>query len=71
MPRHRKITGFFALLTAEQLAAAMAYTGPDLHGDPALLTNVSAPADHAAQVVGEGSRDDPLPSTNRAESGEP
>lgn len=54
----RPVTGFFALLTPEQLEAAMAYTGADNH--PA-LTNQPAQAGDAAQVERAGSRDEPSP----------
>lgn len=41
-PESKPVTGFFALLTPEQLAAAMAYTGADNIGDPNLLTSAEA-----------------------------
>ena len=34
---NRPARGFFATLTPEQQARALAYTGPDSHGDPAFL----------------------------------
>jgi len=34
----RPMTGFFAHLTPEQKAAALAYRGLENHGDPAFLT---------------------------------
>lgn len=33
--RPREMTGLFARLTPEQQAAALAYRGPEGHGDPA------------------------------------
>ena len=33
----REMTGFFAHLTPEQKAKALAYRGPENHGDPAFL----------------------------------
>lgn len=33
----RPVTSFFASLTPEQRAAALAHDGPDEHGDPAFL----------------------------------
>lgn len=35
--RPRKMTGLFSQLAPEQQAAALAYRGPENHGDPAFL----------------------------------
>jgi hypothetical protein len=37
----RPITGFFAGLTVEQKARALAYRGPEAHGDPSFMRRPS------------------------------